>query len=115
MRGSQFALADEAIQSSYNHMIKDYYVYIMTNFKNGTLYTGVTNSLFRRVWEHKQKIKSWSFTSKYELNMLVYYEKYNDPESAIIREKQIKADSRKDKLKLIENLNPEWKDLSSDF
>jgi len=96
-------------------MIKDYYIYIMTNHRNGTLYTGVTNNLFRRVWEHKQQIKSNTFTSKYDLNMLVCYEGYSDPENAIIREKQIKAGSRKKKLELIEKLNPEWKDLSSDF
>jgi putative endonuclease len=67
------------------------------------------------VWEHKQQTKSNTFTGKYNLNMLVYYEGYSDPENAIIREKQIKAGSRKKKLELIEKLNPEWKDLSNDF
>jgi putative endonuclease len=96
-------------------MIKDYYVYIMTNEKNGTLYTGITNNLFRRVWEHKTKYHSWSFTCQYDINVLVYYEGFTDPQSAITREKQIKAGSRKDKIKLIESINPGWKDLASDF
>ncbi|MBI4427354.1 MAG: GIY-YIG nuclease family protein [Candidatus Magasanikbacteria bacterium] len=96
-------------------MIKDYYVYIMTNDRNGTLYTGVTNSLFRRVWEHKEKIKKGTFTDKYDIDMLVYYEGYTDPENAIMREKQIKAGSRKKKIALIEKMNPQWKDLSADF
>ena len=96
-------------------MIKDYYVYIMANDRNGTLYTGVTNNLFRRVWEHKEKIKKETFTSKYDLDMLVYYEGYTDPKNAIMREKQIKTGSRKKKLALIEKMNPKWKDLSDDF
>ena len=87
----------------------------MTNKKNGTLYTGITNDLVRRVWEHKKKIKSKSFTSKYNLQDLVYFETYTDPENAIIREKQLKAGSRTKKINLIEKNNPEWVDLSEKF
>jgi len=96
-------------------MIKDYYIYILANKKDGVLYTGVTNDLRRRGWENRTKAKSWSFTSKYKIKQLVYFENYNDPENAIIREKQIKGGSRQDKINLIEKDNPEWKDLSEDF
>ena len=87
----------------------------MANRKDGVLYTGVTNDLRRRVWEHKTKAKSWSFTSKYNIDQLVYFENYNDPENAIMREKQIKGGSRQDKIDLIKKDNPEWKDLSEGF
>lgn len=93
------------------HEEKNYYVYIMTNHENTVLYTGVTNSLFRRVMEHKEgKIKG--FTEKYKLTNLVYYEHYKYIDQAIAREKQIKAGSRKKKEELINTINPEWKDLS---
>ncbi|HSA07045.1 MAG TPA: GIY-YIG nuclease family protein [Candidatus Gastranaerophilales bacterium] len=90
---------------------KQYYIYMMTNYKETTLYTGVTNSLERRVYEHKNKLLK-SFSSKYNLNKLVYYEIYNDIEQAIIREKQIKSWSRKRKNELVNNLNENWDDLS---
>ncbi len=86
------------------------YVYIMFNFRNGTLYTGVTNNLVRRVWEHKNKIVE-GFTKKYNVDKLGYYEIYADITDAIQREKQIKGGSRKAKLKLIETMNPNWEDL----
>lgn len=89
---------------------KQYYIYIMTNFENGTLYTGVTNNLLRRVYEHKNKLTE-GFTKKYGLDKLVYYEAFNSIEYAILREKQIKDGSRKKKLQLINNFNKEWKDL----
>ena len=82
----------------------------MTN-KSRTLYTGVTNDLRRRVYEHKQKLIK-GFTSKYNITKLVYHEEYNDINDAIKREKQIKGWSRKKKIELIESVNPEWKDLS---
>jgi len=82
----------------------------MTNKVNTVLYTGFTNDLVRRVYEHKEKIIE-GFTKKYNVNKLVYYEIFNDARNAIIREKQIKAGSRKKKLDLINNMNPEWKDL----
>ena len=84
----------------------------MTNKNNTVLYTGVTNSLSRRGYEHKTKQSFYnSFTKKYNINKLVYYEIYNDITIAITREKQIKAGSRKKKIELINKINPEWKDL----
>jgi len=91
-------------------MIKRFYIYIMTNKENTVLYTGFTNDLVRRVYEHKEKIIE-CFTKKYNINKLVYYEIFNDARNAIIREKQIKTGSRIKKLDLINNMNPEWKDL----
>ncbi|MBI4301682.1 MAG: GIY-YIG nuclease family protein [Chloroflexi bacterium] len=88
----------------------EYYVYIMTNHSD-TLYTGVTNDLQRRVYEHKQKLVE-GFTAKYNLNMLVYYEATEDVQSAIRREKQIKGWRRAKKIALIESTNPQWRDLS---
>jgi len=87
----------------------------MSNKENGTLYLGITNNLIRRVWEHKQKTKKLSFTSKYNLQDLVYFETYTDPENAILREKQLKAGSRQKKIDLIEKNNPDWEDLSEGF
>ncbi len=87
-----------------------YYVYIMSN-KSRTLYTGVTNNLERRVYEHKQKIVP-SFTSKYNITNLVYFELTSDVYSAIDREKQIKGWLRRKKIALIELVNPQWQDLS---
>ena len=84
------------------------YVYIMFNFRNGTLYTGVTNNLIRRVGEHKSKMIE-CFTKKYNIDKLGYYEIYTDITDAIRREKQIKGGSRK--TKLIETMNPHWEDL----
>jgi putative endonuclease len=94
-------------------MSKTYFVYIMTN-RSGTLYTGVTNNLERRVFEHKQK-KIPGFTKKYNIDRLVYYEGTPNIEEAIAREKQIKGWLRKKKIALIESLNPVLKDLSSDW
>lgn len=96
-------------------LTNNYYVYIMSNKENGTLYIGITNNLIRRIWEHKQKIKNLSFTSKYNLQDLVYFEIYTDPENAIKREKQLKAGSRQKKIDLIEKNNPDWEDLSERF
>jgi putative endonuclease len=95
-------------------MGKDYFVYIMTNKGNTVLYTGVTNDLARRVFEHKEKVVP-SFTSRYNINKLVYYEVFGDPYSAITREKQIKGGSRKKKIVLIESMNRDWKDLSDEL
>ena len=91
--------------------MKEYYVYIMTNRKNGVLYTGVTNNLERRVYEHKHKPVS-GFTSKYNCTRLVYYSSGSYINAAIAAEKQIKGWLRKKKIALIESENPEWKDLS---
>jgi putative endonuclease len=85
-------------------------IYIMANKRNGTLYTGVTSDLVKRVHQHKHARMN-GFTKCYDCKQLVYYEQYEDMHSAIEREKQIKAGSRKKKLALIESINPEWLDL----
>jgi putative endonuclease len=86
------------------------YVYIMTNKSNKVLYTGVTSNLLRRATEHKEKTVP-SFTSKYNMIKLVYYEEYATMEEAIAREKQIKGGSRQKRIDLIKTTNPMWKDL----
>jgi putative endonuclease len=88
----------------------DYYVYILTNKKNGTLYVGVTNCLSRRVAEHRNHTHD-GFTSKYGIHMLVYYEHFADITVAIRREKQIKSWSRKKKVALIERRNLYWEEI----
>ena len=89
---------------------KQYYVYIMSN-KSKTLYTGVTDDLERRVYQHKNKLID-GFTKKYKITILVYYEETTDIRSAIAREKQIKGWRRSKKIALIESMNPQWNDLS---
>jgi putative endonuclease len=88
-------------------------VYILANVKNTVLYIGVTNSLTRRIKEHKEKLIP-GFTQRYNVNKLVYFEFYHDMRDAIVREKQLKGGSRKKKIQLIESLNPTWKDLYFD-
>ena len=88
----------------------DYCIYIMTNKNNTVLYTGVTNDLLRREAEHKAG-KGGSFTSKYKIIKLVYFECGDDVNAAIDREKQIKGGSRQSKIDMINEMNPEWKDL----
>ena len=88
-----------------------YYVYILTNKHNSVLYTGVTNDLVRRVYEHKNHLDKKSFTSRYNVEKLVFYEQTNNVESAIQREKQIKSWNRNRKIKLLEEMNPQWEDL----
>ncbi len=85
-------------------------VYILASRRNGTLYTGVTTNLAKRVWEHKKDIIE-GFTKKYGVHLLVYYELHDDIISAITREKQIKKWNRAWKLELIERKNPDWRDL----
>jgi len=91
-------------------MNKQYYVYIMTNKRNTVIYTGVTNDLIRRVYEHKEGMVK-GFSKKYNVIKLIYYEVFNDIVGAIIREKQIKGLLRKKKIMLIESTNPKWEDL----
>ena len=86
------------------------YVYILFNKKNGTLYTGVTSDIIKRVFEHKNKLVE-GFTTKYKVDQLGYYEQHDSIVSAIEREKRIKGGSRKSKLVLIESMNPNWEDL----
>ena len=82
----------------------------MTNFRNTTLYIGVTNNLIRRVYEHKNKMID-GFTKRYNLNKVIYYEIFNDIKTAIEREKQLKNFSRQKKIDLIKSMNPDWNDL----
>jgi putative endonuclease len=97
-------------KSSRGKVEKQPAVYILTNKRNGTLYIGVTSDLIKRVWEHKNSMVS-GFTKKYNLNQLVWYELHENMESAILREKRLKEYKRSWKLKLIENMNPDWQDL----
>jgi putative endonuclease len=110
-----YNLSSKDANGRYRNMeIKSYYVYILTNQSNRVLYTGVTNNLERRVYEHKNKVVE-GFTRKYNCNKLVWYETTGSIESAITREKQIKAGSRAKKILLVETINPTWKDLSLDW
>lgn len=88
-----------------------YYVYIMASRKNGTLYTGVTNDIARRAFEHKTHLNQDSFTARYNVHKLVYIEVFENPEYAIMREKQIKSWTRNKKKDLIERANPDWVDI----
>ena len=88
-------------------------VYIMTNQRNGTLYIGVTSDLAKRIYEHKADVYN-GFSKKYGCKQLVFYELYETMETAIQRETQLKKGSRKNKLMLIERMNPEWRDLYED-
>ncbi len=95
-------------------MDKKFYVYIMASGRNGTLYTGMTSNLLKRVYQHKNKTFE-GFSSQYDVNMLVYYEVHQTAESAITREKQIKKWRREWKIKTVEQMNPYWKDLYETF
>ena len=95
-------------------MQKQSFVYILFNKSDGVLYTGVTSDLVKRVFEHKSKVIK-GFTQKYNVDKLGYYEVFEDIEQAILREKQIKAGSRKKKIELIESINPKWRDLYEDI
>ena len=95
-------------------MGRHYYIYIMTNQRNTTLYTGVTSDLKKRAYKHRAKLVD-GFTKKYNLAKLVYYEVFDDIENAILREKQIKAGSRQKKIQLINVFNADWKDLYDDL
>ena len=90
-----------------------YFVYILSNKTNVTIYTGVTKDLERRLWQHRSHQDPNSFTARYHVEKLVYFEETPSVEAAIAREKQIKSWSRKKKNQLIERANPEWKDLWS--
>ena len=90
------------------------YIYILTNKPNGVLYIGVTSNLKRRIIEHKESFIP-GFTQKYKTTSLIYFEEYEDIRNAITREKQLKKWNREWKIRLIEKINPEWKDLFIDF
>ena len=89
-------------------------VYLLASKRNGTLYTGVTSNLIKRIWEHKNNLVE-GFTSKYSVHILVWYEIHDTMESAIQREKAIKNWNRAWKMKMIEELNPRWRDLYPDL
>jgi putative endonuclease len=101
---------DEAIYFEFKKM-KPGFVYIITNYTNTTLYVGVTSDLHDRVKQHQNKVFENSFSARYNLNKLVYFEAFQMIGDAIAREKQIKAGSRAKKVELIKTMNPEWKDL----
>jgi putative endonuclease len=103
MTGSGLGLTQEA-------ELRDYYVYILAS-ESGVLYVGITNDLEHRIWQHRQPDPS-RFTSRYNVNQLVYYETFADPREAIAREKQLKNWRREKKVALIARENPEWRDLS---
>ena len=89
----------------------EYYVYMMSNTHRNLLYTGITNDLARRVYEHKHHLDKGSYTDRYNIEYLVYFESTSDVKEAIVREKQIKGWNRKRKNKLVESKNPDWTDL----
>ena len=93
----------------------DFYVYLITNRTNSVIYTGVTNDIERRMLEHKNKTDPRSFSARYNLNKLVYYEEFSDIDHAIEQEKKIKGGSRKKKEILINESNPNWNDLSENW
>ena len=107
---------DRVSMLSYYSFVKDhnYFVYILASKRNGTLYTGMTNNLERRMWEHKSGyIKG--FTDQHNVKMLVWFEHHTDVNYAIAREKRIKRWRRKWKLALIEEMNPGWNDLHDEM
>jgi len=91
-----------------------YYTYIVTNDKHNVLYTGMTNDLKRRIYEHKNGTNRDRFATKYRTNMLMYYEIFDTADQAIRREKQIKAGPKQKKIDLINSINPQWRDLYED-
>lgn len=95
-------------------MKENFYVYILSNQSNRVVYTGVTSNLVKRIWQHKNKVAD-GFTSKYNVNKLVYFENYDDAGNAIKREKNIKDWKRAWKNELIEKENPDWRDLYDDI
>ncbi|PIZ64237.1 GIY-YIG nuclease [Candidatus Roizmanbacteria bacterium CG_4_9_14_0_2_um_filter_39_13] len=95
-------------------MNKQYYVYILTNKLHTVLYTGITGNLLKRIWQHKNKVVE-GFTEKYNVNMLVYYEVFEDVSTAILREKRLKKWNRQWKERLINEMNSSWNDLYDAF
>lgn len=94
--------------------MKHYYIYILANQKNGTLYIGLTSDIIKRIWQHQNDLID-GFTKKYSIHRLVYFEEVGDVRSAISREKQLKGWKRCWKIELIEQNNPNWDNLSSDI
>jgi len=94
--------------------MKQSFVYIISNRKNGTIYTGVTSDLNKRIFQHKNKLID-GFSKKYGLDKLVFFEEYADIYNAIVREKEIKGWLRRKKIELIESINPNWNDLAESW
>ena len=94
--------------------MKTYWTYILTNTSRKTLYTGITSTIVKRSWEHKNRVFS-GFTSRYRVDRLVYFEAFSQVDDAIAREKEIKGWVRRKKIALIESTNPKWDDLSRDW
>jgi putative endonuclease len=94
--------------------MNDYYVYMLASQRNGTIYTGITSDLVRRIGEHKEGLVK-GFTKQHNVKMLVWYEVHSDVNEAILREKRLKCWNREWKLELIEKDNPDWKDLYEDI
>lgn len=95
-------------------MDKQFYVYILTKRRNSTFYVGMTSDLPKRIWEHKNEVAN-GFTKEHNIKMLVYYEVFDNAEHAIRREKRLKKWNRSWKMKVIEEMNPQWKDLYNDI
>ena len=89
-----------------------FYVYILASRKNGTLYIGMTDDINKRAWEHREHVLKGSFSDRYNLEMLVWFEVHASRESAFVRERRMKKWNRAWKIKLIEEMNPEWRDLA---
>ena len=96
------------------HMMKEYYVYFLTNWNNKVMYIGVTGNLRRRIYEHKNELVD-GFTKRYHIHKLVYFEQTSDVNAALEREKQLKKWTRAKKNRLVETVNPEWNDISADW
>ena len=107
----QFLSAASMLNTEPAVMVRQFYVYILTNKAQTVLYTGITNDLEKRVWEHRSGLGS-KFVGRYGASRLVYFEVFEDPYEAISREKQIKAGPRRKKVALIEKTNPRWRDLA---
>ena len=105
-------IARQSVTTAIFTIVKTYFVYLLTNKRFTVLYTGVTSDLEQRVYEHKTKFHPDSFTPKYQCDRLVYYEEFSDVEAAIKREKQLKRYKTTWKANLVNQMNPEWKDLS---
>ena len=114
LRQKRLAMTTLLILNKYNVMNKQYFIYIMTNKHNTVLYTGMTNDLKRRGYEHKAKLIE-GFTKRYNIDKLVYYEVFDTAYQAIAREKQIKGGSRQKKVALVNGMNSAWKDLYDDL
>ena len=107
------AVGEKSSEAYNNFMNKSWYVYIITNYKNTVFYTGITNDLQRRLYEHKTGVTNNSFSKKYHLYKLIWFDEFNSPEDAIVIEKKVKDMRREKKLIFIKDKNPLLVDLST--